>query len=91
MAHSNETEIGALIREERFVEAMAKLVRLLKKHGGNTVHAAEEEGVHHATLKRWVVNLDGAGQPIRSALVEIREAAAKKLAKPKVARTRQSA
>ena len=91
MAHCNETEIGALIREEQYDDAMAKLVRLLKKHGGNTVHAAEEEGVHHATLKRWVVNLDGAGQPIRKALEEMREAAAKKLAKPKVVRARKTA
>jgi transposase-like protein len=88
---AKETEIGTMIREGKSDEAMAKLVRLLRKHGGNTVHSAEEVGVHHATLKRWVVNLETAGKPIREALEEIRVAAAQKLAKPKVVRARKSA
>jgi transposase-like protein len=87
---ANEIEIGTMIRDNA-EEAMARLVRLLRKHGGNTVHSAEEVGVHHATLKRWIVNLEKAGQPIRQALEEIRVAAAQKMAKSKVVRARKSA
>lgn len=88
---AKETEIGTMIREGKNEGAMAKLVRLLRKHDGNTVHSAEEVGVHHATLKRWVVNLETAGQPIRKALEDIRVEAAQKQAKPKVVRARKTA
>lgn len=82
----NETEIGSEIREYRYEVAMEMLVPLLKKHGGNTVHAAKDADVHHATLKRWIVALENAGQPIRQALDEMRGVSARKLARAKASK-----
>lgn len=86
-----ETEIGGMIRSGKNDEAMAKIVRLLKKNGGNLVHTANSLGVHHATLKRWIAALDEGGLPIRRALLEIRVDAGSKASKPKAGRTRQTA
>lgn len=69
---ARETEIGTLIREGKSDDAMAKLVRSLRKHRGNVVHASSDIGVHHATFKRWLVALENSGQPIRQVLEEIR-------------------
>lgn len=69
-----ETTIGALIREGKEKQAAAKLVALLRTHKGNAVHAAQAAGVHHATLKRWVVRLGVRGhlEQIRSRLARVR-------------------
>jgi len=69
---ARETEIGTLIREGKSEDALNKVVRLLRKNGGNVVHASVDAGVDHATFKRWIVALENAGQPVRKALEEIR-------------------
>lgn len=81
-----ETEVGTEIRECRYEVAMEMIVLLLRKRGGNMVHAANDAAVHHATFKRWVVALENAGQPIRQAIDEIRGVGARKQARQRVKR-----
>ena len=52
-----ETEIGKLVKSDP-KRAAEKLVELFQRAGGNSVHAALLAGVHHATMKRWVIRLD---------------------------------
>lgn len=72
---NSTTEIGTMICNGEEKQAVAKLLELLRGSGGNTVHAAIEAGVHHATLKRWITNLENRGFSVRKPLEKIRKAA----------------
>lgn len=72
---NSTTEIGTMICAGEEKQAVAKLLDLLRASGGNTVHAAKEAGVHHATLKRWITNLENKGFSVRKHLEKIRKAA----------------
>lgn len=52
-----ETEIGTLVKTDP-ARAAEHLLELLRRAGGNSVHAALLAGVHHSTLKRWLIKLD---------------------------------
>lgn len=69
----NETKIGKLIKSGDEQRAADMLIALLRKHGGNMVHAARACRVHHATFKRWVSRLAANGWDIREHLATIRE------------------
>jgi len=79
---NSTTEIGTMICNGEERKAVAALLELLKASGGNSVHAAIAAGVHHATLKRWITNLENRGFAVRKPLEKIRKARSATSSKP---------
>ena len=49
-----DTDIGLMLRVKPD-QTKKKLLRLFKKHDGNTTYVADDVGVDVATVKRWII------------------------------------